>query len=324
MGQHTNIEWCDSTINPTSGCDGCELFQAGKQATATCYASHLHTRRLARSFPDKYAADFSEVRMLAGRMEQAANWSDLRGTKRLGKIAVKEGENGRAPKPWLDGLPRMIFVGDLGDFLSRDVHDGYILREIFGNICSEAGRRHFWLLLTKRPRRLAEISRKLSNGLPHNCMAMTTVTSQRVFQRIEELNDVRCQWRGLSLEPLWGPLGLVDVEYGWPLLDSVGKPAIHWVIVGGESGQTGQRPPQPMHPAWVRTLRDQCTRNGAAFFFKQWGEWMPAAEAHNAGFVGSSVHHPWGECHPAMTKVGKQRAGRMLDGREWNEMPALL
>ena len=159
MGQHTNIEWCDSTINPTSGCDGCELFQAGKQATATCYASHLHTRRLARSFPDKYAADFSEVRMLAGRMEQAANWPDLRGKE-------------RPDKPWLNGRPRHIFVGDLGDFLSRGVPDDYIIREIIGNIVSPAGRRHFWLLLTKRPRRLAEISRRLPHGLPPNCMAI--------------------------------------------------------------------------------------------------------------------------------------------------------
>jgi protein gp37 len=64
---------------------------------------------------------------------------------------------------------------------------------------------------------------------------------------------------------------------------------IDWVIVGGESGP-GAR---PMDPAWVTDLRDQCRRARVAFFFKQWGG------------------------------TNKKKTGRELDGRTWDEMPAM-
>jgi protein gp37 len=62
---------------------------------------------------------------------------------------------------------------------------------------------------------------------------------------------------------------------------------IHWVIVGGESGPKARQ----MHPDWARSLRDQCVEAGVPFFFKQWGG------------------------------VNKKKAGRLLDGREWNHIP---
>jgi protein gp37 len=75
-----------------------------------------------------------------------------------------------------------------------------------------------------------------------------------------------------------------------PLLEDIGVlnlTGIDWVIVGGESGPKAR----PMRGEWVESLRDQCTASGVAFFFKQWGG------------------------------VQKKRAGRMLDGRTWDEMP---
>lgn len=322
MGQNTNIEWCDSTINPTSGCDGCELFQPGHQEKAVCYASHLHTGRLAKSLPDKYAADFSEVRMIPGRMRQAANWKDLRG-------AV------RAEKPWLNGRPRFIFVGDMGDFLSDAVTDDYIVGEIFDAILSPAGRRHVWCLLTKRPERLARISREYF-PLPDNCIAMTTVTNQATAElRVPELLKVQCRWRGLSCEPLRGAVDLTadGLSCGPCPVCSDGSRAewdtganacrrcegtgrangvlIDWVIAGGESG-TGAR---PMHPEWARSLRDQCRVVGVPFFFKQWGEWAPG---HNGKL-------PMQTLAPGVivTRFGKRYLGRALDGRKWNGMPEI-
>jgi protein gp37 len=73
-------------------------------------------------------------------------------------------------------------------------------------------------------------------------------------------------------------------------LNDLDLAGIDWVIVGGESGP-GAR---PMDAAWVRDIRDQCRESGVAFFFKQWGG------------------------------VNKKRAGRLLDGRYWNEMPAAV
>jgi protein gp37 len=77
-----------------------------------------------------------------------------------------------------------------------------------------------------------------------------------------------------------------------PLLENLGTVdfcGIHWVIVGGESGY-GAR---PMERDWVVSIRRQCRRQGVPFFFKQWG----------------GVH--------------KRRAGRLLDGRTFDEMPAV-
>ena len=75
-----------------------------------------------------------------------------------------------------------------------------------------------------------------------------------------------------------------------PLLESIPNlnlNGIHWVIVGGESG-VGAR---PVLPTWVDDIREQCGREGIPFFFKQWGG------------------------------VNKKKAGRLLGGRTWDEMP---
>lgn len=117
-------------------------------------------------------------------------------------------------------------------------------------------------------------------------------------------------------------------------------PGLNWVVCGGESGP-GAR---PMHPDWARSLRDQCVEAGVAFHFKQWGAWA-VGYSHGEGedgpgdtFVnpdGETGHvwfnenlgyptnfaGPWGEGSTPMSRVGKKRAGRELDGRVWDEFP---
>jgi protein gp37 len=261
MSQKTLIGWCDSTVNGSSGCDGCELYQPpATELTGDalkewlkkwpCYAAHVHQNRLATSFPENYAPSFHHVRMISGRFEQAANWSDLRG-----KV--------RPDKPWLSGKPRHIFVGDMGDFLSADVTDEFLEHELLGAIRSEKGKRHVWMLLTKRPARLAALSERWG-GLPDNTIAMTTATSQRTADlRVPELLKVRCKWRGLSLEPLWTPINLRSVEILQCTQDGAG--VIQLVIVGCESGP--KRRPMPLE--WARSIRDQCHVYGTSFFLKQ-------------------------------------------------------
>ncbi|MEQ1658424.1 MAG: phage Gp37/Gp68 family protein [Hylemonella sp.] len=109
---------------------------------------------------------------------------------------------------------------------------------------------------------------------------------------------------------------------------------IDWVIVGGESGP-GAR---PMHPDWARSLRDQCTVAGVPFLFKQWGAWEPANKlpkdtllpAKRWGYIcehGGPVDQGFGPFrnetahHELMGNVGKKAAGRLLDGRTWDEVP---
>ena len=168
-----------------------------------------------------------------------------------------------------------------------------------------------WLLLTKRPEYAVEWwRRQTGQAWPANAWIGTSVEDQRAADaRIPYLLGLPARVRFLSMEPLLGAVAP----------DLTG---ISWVIVGGESG----RHARPMHPEWARSLRDQCTAAGVAFFFKQWGEFHPFP---HHGLVGQALDMlldagparglPTG--WPMMARIGKAAAGRLLDGREWSEVP---
>jgi protein gp37 len=130
-----------------------------------------------------------------------------------------------------------------------------------------------------------ERARALASQLPwpKNVWFGVSVENQRYTARIDVLRQIPAHVRFLSCEPLLGPLKL----------DLAG---IHWVIVGGESGAGARR----MDPDWARDIRDQCTAAGVPFFFKQWGSFNESGQ-----------------------RVGKKRAGRLIDGRTWDEFPSL-
>ena len=71
-----------------------------------------------------------------------------------------------------------------------------------------------------------------------------------------------------------------------------------------------------MHPDWARSIRDQCVDAGVPFFFKQWGEWVPSKQK----YVNEYKYYSWGDGNQS-DRIGKKKAGRLLDGREWNEFP---
>ncbi|MGB3026893.1 DUF5131 family protein [Paradevosia shaoguanensis] len=116
-------------------------------------------------------------------------------------------------------------------------------------------------------------------------------------------------------------------------LQESGGAGIHQIIVGGESGRNARA----MHPAWARLLRDQCNAAGIAFFFKQWGEWVdadafgdatarPPLNFADAGHLAERLgvpfeHHSDGS---TLIRVGKRKAGRLLDGVLHDAMPALF
>jgi protein gp37 len=89
-----------------------------------------------------------------------------------------------------------------------------------------------------------------------------------------------------------------------------------------------------MHPDWARSLRDQCQAAGVPFFFKQWGEWAPWIPM-NGNPESAPIQHVMqngSEYYPgnyssslqSMIRLGKKAAGRLFDGREWNELPATV
>ena len=335
MSQTTPIEWCDSAVNPVMGCDGCELAIPGREGN-TCYTWYLHTR-MHREGQKGYADKFFEPKMFAGRVAKAALWSDLTGTE-------------RASKPWLSGLPRTIFVSDMGDALSQSVGFSFLKTEIIDNVSSTAGSRHRWLWLTKRPQRMAFFDRWLeSEGLawPENLWALTSVTSQRFAHRALDLLKVRAAVRGLSCEPLRGPVRLIDVRIGkdratcrerydvlrgcdrrehlradgtWnhrrltdapdsiaPYYSTSVGPKIHWVITGYESGQNAH----PGHPAWARDIRDDCLAAETAFFHKQNGDYglYPATVARKKAVA---VANDGTAYDPVDIAVGGSRRGEAI------------
>jgi protein gp37 len=173
-------------------------------------------------------------------------------------------------KPLKWKKPQIIFVNSMSDLFHRDIPTEYIL-SVF-DVMKHA-HWHRFQVLTKRADRLEETDAVID--WPENVWMGVSVETEAYTFRIDHLRRTRAKTKFLSLEPLIGPLGGLDLSL------------IDWVIVGGESGPEARK----MDPAWVIDIRDQCLAAKVPFFFKQWGG------------------------------VNKKRAGRILEGRTWDEMP---
>jgi protein gp37 len=173
--------------------------------------------------------------------------------------------------PLLWKSPKRIFVNSMSDLFHEKVPLAYI-RRVF-RVMNQADW-HQFQILTKRAERLEEVGGQL--GWSRNIWMGVSIENEQYLDRIDHLRRSGAQVKFLSIEPLLGPLGTLDLR------------EIDWVIVGGESGPGARS----MNHEWVTAIRDQCRRAGVAFFFKQWGG------------------------------VQKKKAGRSLEGRTWDEMPA--
>ncbi len=121
----------------------------------------------------------------------------------------------------------------------------------------------------------------------------------------------------------WGQRFPANVWLGTSVEDQPERPLrlrrpmpLSWVIVGGESGP-GAR---PMHPYWARSLRDQCEAGGVPFFFKQWGSWSPVQKSDATMMAATGRVWDWTDGWLSVS-ADKHAAGRVLDGRVWDEMP---
>lgn len=185
------------------------------------------------------------------------------------------------PIQWKE--PKMIFVNSMSDLFHKDVPDEFI-GQVF-DVMLQA-KHHIFQILTKRSERMMTWTRDRFSKeiLPDHIWLGVSVENQDYIWRIHHLQQVPAKVRFLSLEPLLGPINFANADLN----------DIHWAIVGGESG-FGAR---PMDSRWARSIRRQCRENHVAFFFKQWGAFNSKGE-----------------------KVGKKVAGRILDGKTWDEMP---
>lgn len=197
--------------------------------------------------------------------------------------------------------PRKIFVNSLSDLFHRDIPDSFIT-DVF-NIMRKAPQ-HTFQLLTKRAERMERFVRRdveQHGVMPHLYLGVS-IENEAAQWRFPHLLRTPAAVRWISAEPLIGSLATLDLA------------GADWIIVGGESGP-GAR---PMQREWARDLRDRCSIGGIPFFFKQWGEWAPP-EVPAGGVIRWIPNRENFEYH--MARVGKARAGRVLDGHTHDEYP---
>ena len=280
MSDKTGISWTDATWNPIVGCTkvsaGCD----------NCYAIRTAHRMAANPNPlvsQAYAGTESggewtgKVNLLADRLE---------------------------PLRWRK--PRRIFVNAQSDLFHKGVPDEFIAR-VFAVMALTP--RHTYQVLTKRHGRMRSLLRSdnfrpavedamrgivaayrterpwyAAWPLPNLWLGVSVEDQATADLRIPALLDTPAAVRWLSCEPLLGPVDLrgllqcfhCKTTHKFELCDRMSHPVpygalskrhVDWVVVGGESGP-GAR---PMHPAWARSLRDQCQAAGVPFHFKQAG-----------------------------------------------------
>lgn len=317
MAENTKIEWAHHTFNPWTGCTKIS------PACEHCYAEGWAKR----TGGPVWGAGQER------RRTSPANW--------------------RMPLRWNTEAERLgvryrVFCASLADVFDNAVDREW--RDDLATLILSTPRLD-WLLLTKRIGNAgAMLGEMFLDGPPDNVWLGATITSQAEADRdIPKLLSVPAAKRFLSMEPLLGPVDLTDVpmpESGHghhefsPIITGNAlkradrrKPSIDWVIVGGESGPQAR----PMHPDWVRGLRDQCQAAGVPLLFKQWGEWAPGENVERTrGVVKAAIWFDTSwliqdedlgvvdghrDDEPDLYRVGKKAAGRLLDGREWNEVP---
>jgi protein gp37 len=272
MTRTTGIEWTNHTWNPFVGCS---VHTAG---CTNCYAMRLAARLEERGTAPAYAGT---TRIANGQ----AVWT--------GRI------NRSTPATWRKPLTirpaSMIFVNSMSDFWHESAPDEWRLEAI--EIMRRTPR-HSYQVLTKRPEAIGPFLSRTGATLPANFWAGTTVERGDFTHRVDTLRHVTARIRFLSIEPLIGPIGRLDLA------------DIHWVIVGGESGD-GAR---PMQVDWVREVREQCVAQAVPLFLKQFGVaqnnplfWEAPAGISGAAWV--ARHDP----------IGK--GGSTLDGLQWKQYP---
>jgi protein gp37 len=304
VSEQTGIEWCDSTFNPWMGCThvgpGCDH----------CYAEQRMDTRLKKV---NWGAGQPRERTSAANWRLPIKWNaapfyecpdcGLRGDAKTMGDDPKECKH-------LNAYParRRVFCASLADVFDNEVdpqwrHDLFALIQATPNMD--------WLLLTKRIGNVNKlVDRSAFDACPNIWLGATIVNQEEADRDIPKLLDTPAAVRFLSMEPLLGPVHLNLQEQHMmfdPVNDNPSTAKIDWVIVGGESGHDAR----PMHPDWVRSLRDQCAAAGVPFLFKQWGEWLLQDDDIDDGTVIAGDFQ----------RVGKKAAGRTLDGRTHTEYP---
>lgn len=165
--------------------------------------------------------------------------------------------------------------------------------------------------------------------LPNVWLGVTAEDQQRANVRVPVLLDLPAAVRFVSYEPALGPVDWSEWisarfnadPYGLEPKNRFSRaPSLDWIIAGGESGPKAR----PSHVDWFRSTRDQCEAAGVPLFFKQHGEWAPPDQLPDDEWSRLDAGGKLSDEELAGDKpirVGKGRAGRLLDGRTHDEFP---
>jgi protein gp37 len=323
MGANSKIEWCDHTWNPWLGCarvsPGC----------ANCYAAEWARRFKADV---KWGDGHPRVRTSESNWRLPLTWN------RKAEIQFNAWEKFKVEYPvsiahgFVKPRRPRVFCGSLCDIGDDNAPSEWRV-EMFDLIRQTPYLD--WLILTKR---IANVSTDEASWRQYpNVWLGATVCNQTEADRdIPILLKIPAAKLFLSIEPMLGPVEISkwlrprthSHDGGCWTADFA---IIDWVICGGETSAKAR----PIHPDWVRTLRDQCKAADVPFFFKQWGEWAPTKHRNEVfssrgmkpdvawpdGTIANGTSDEHGGAGTCLFRIGKKRAGRLLDGREWNEMP---
>lgn len=316
MADGTHISWSEATWNPITGCTvvspGC----------TNCYAMRYAGTR-GKHLPSRYG--------LTEMTKTGPVWN--------GQVRFNE-EWFDQPLHWRK--PRMIFVVAHGDLFHEGVPDEWIDR-VFAVMALAP--QHTFQVLTKRAARMREYMAGIDDNEGGRMEGFRDAIIEGNAQKIyaERTGEDPSLWLAvnLPLPNVWLGVSVEDqkhaaerredlaalAEQGWltwvsyePALGPVdwsGWEFIRWLVAGGESAQN--KPGRPAHPDWFRGARDWCQAVDVQFHFKQWGDFAPCKGIADADWI-----DPTTDVNPiCMKRVGAKRAGRLLDGREWNEYPGV-
>ncbi|NCC28984.1 MAG: phage Gp37/Gp68 family protein [Gammaproteobacteria bacterium] len=325
----SRIEWTEATWTIISGCSkigrGCKF----------CYSEREWARLSANPATLYYGRAFGDVRFHPVKLRE----------------------------PWRWRRPRRVFVSSMGDLFHPSVRDEDITavfavmaacrHHTFQVLTKRASRMQAWLseltamsspvevlAATLETVGLGDLVPALKDAewpLPNLLAGVSVDDQDSADARIPLLLNTPATRRFVSVEPLLAPLSLSRVQASnHVVLDALcgcgvdqraltqAIPNIHcnrldWVIVGGESGPHAR----PLHPDWVRRLREECAASEVPFLFKQWGEWGPVESvAPHDGRDAMRLARM--DDDTVMYRIGRAKAGRVLDGCLHDAMPAEL
>lgn len=342
MSDNSAIEWTDATWNPTTGCSKVSV------GCTNCYAEKLSHRFGWTEKPWNAAHATENVKLHGDRLNQPLKWKQ---PKRIFVNSMSD--------LFHEQVPDKFIVDVFSVMAEASQHIFQVLTKrperMMELLNSPTIANDVWLQTSR-----GVDASPSPWPLPNVWLGVSVENQQAADERIPLLLQTPAAVRFLSCEPLLGPVSLdrwFGLEHGkeWAecICDEIDptdrpcltcecrmelgkKSGLHWVITGGESGSNAR----PMHPEWARSLREQCTGAGVPFFFKQWGGWEPSeaigttyhkvSDGSVAGYpsnMATNRRHWWGgkygDGKPLSVRVGKGDAGRLLDGRTWDEFPAV-